>query len=70
MKLNNMLIMGYEIMKKYIAKMSYTDKYWPYYFEEEDVKVDSIEEAEKWCEDNSSRRQYYTVKKLKENFNV
>ncbi len=51
-------------MKKYIATMSYTDKDWPYYWEEEKVEVDSMEEAEKWCEDNSSRRQYYSVVKL------
>ena len=57
-------------MKKYIATMSYTDKDWPYYCEEKDVDVDSMEEAEKWCEDNSSRREYYTVKELKEKQSV
>ena len=57
-------------MKKYIATMEYIDKDWPYYREEEKVEVDSMEEAEKWCEDNSSRRQYYKVIKLEEKLNV
>ena len=54
-------------MKKYIATMEYIDKDWPYYREEEKVEVNSMEEAENWCKENSHRRQYYKVTKLEEN---
>lgn len=54
-------------MSKFNVTINYTDKDYPYSFNENEyLVVNSLEEAQEICKLKSSRRQYWSIVKVEE----